>query len=317
MAQDGQAFSMKKGIGGTLSSLTSGVAKKATGLAGSTKATFDKSTTAVLEAIDQNGNGEIDIEDVIILGLKTPGVRISRSDFLRQEFFKRYPKATIDDAVAYNPAHAGIPLEEIDEIADSVIQLERVRVSGIATALGAPGGIAMAATIPADIAQYYGHMLRATQELLYLYGFPEIDLTEKKHTLDSETMGILIICLGIMYGAAGANNALKIMAKALAVGVEKKIINAALTKGAIYPIVKSIATWFGKNMTKQIFAGFFKKAIPVIGGALGGGITYLSFKPCCDKLKASLRNTILSNPNIECKENVIDIDEFIVIDSEE
>ncbi len=70
-------------------------------------------------------------------------------------------------------------------------------------------------------------------------------------------------------------------------------------------------------MTKQIFAGFFKKAIPVIGGALGGGITYLSFKPCCDKLKASLRNTILSNPNIECKENVIDIDEFIVIDSEE
>ncbi len=118
MAQDGQAFSMKKGIGGTLSSLTSGVAKKATGLAGSTKATFDKSTTAVLEAIDQNGNGEIDIEDVIILGLKTPGVRISRSDFLRQEFFKRYPKATIDDAVAYNPAHAGIPLEEIDEIAE-------------------------------------------------------------------------------------------------------------------------------------------------------------------------------------------------------
>ena len=89
----------------------------------------------MIEAIDQNGNGEIDIEDVIILGLKTPGVRISRSDFLRQEFFKRYPKATIDDAIAYNPAHAGIPLEEIDEIADSVIQLERVRVSGIATAI--------------------------------------------------------------------------------------------------------------------------------------------------------------------------------------
>ena len=34
-------------------------------------------------------------------------------------------------------------------------------------------------------------------------------------------------------------------------------------------------------------------------------------------MKASLRNTILSNPNIECEENVIDIDEFIVIDSEE
>ena len=55
-------------------------------------------------------------------------------------------------------------------------------------------------------------------------------------------------------------------------------------------------------MTKQIFAGFFKKAIPVVGAVLGGGITYLSFKPCCDKLKASLQNTILSNPDYQNSE---------------
>ena len=50
-------------------------------------------------------------------------------------------------------------------------------------------------------------------------------------------------------------------------------------------------------MTKEVFAGFFKKAIPIVGGVLGGGITYLSFKPCCDRIKKSLRDTILSNPN--------------------
>lgn len=55
-------------------------------------------------------------------------------------------------------------------------------------------------------------------------------------------------------------------------------------------------------MTKQIFAGFFKKAIPVVGGVLGGRIPYLSFKPCCDKLKASLQNTILSNPDYQNSE---------------
>ena len=49
-------------------------------------------------------------------------------------------------------------------------------------------------------------------------------------------------------------------------------------------------------MTKQVFAGFFRKAIPVVGGILGGSITYLSFKPCCDRLKDSLKNTILSDP---------------------
>ena len=50
-------------------------------------------------------------------------------------------------------------------------------------------------------------------------------------------------------------------------------------------------------MTKEVFAGFFKKAIPVVGGALGGAITYATFKPCCVKLKECLRDTLLSNPH--------------------
>ena len=104
---------------------------------------------------------------------------------------------------------------------------------------------------------------------MYLYGFPAIDLEEKGQVLDSETMNILIICLGVMYGAAGANNALKRMAKALAAGVEKQLLRKALTKGTIYPIVKSIAKWFSVKMTKEVFAGFFKKAIPVVGGVKG------------------------------------------------
>ena len=50
-------------------------------------------------------------------------------------------------------------------------------------------------------------------------------------------------------------------------------------------------------MTKEVFSGFFKKAIPVAGGIIGGGITYFSFKPCCDRLKDSLMDTALSNPH--------------------
>lgn len=38
-------------------------------------------------------------------------------------------------------------------------------------------------------------------------------------------------------------------------------------------------------------------------------ITYLSFKPCCDKLKDSLRDTLLSNPEYHpTKEETIIID---------
>ena len=59
-------------------------------------------------------------------------------------------------------------------------------------------------------------------------------------------------------------------------------------------------------MTKEIFAGFFKKTIPIVGGVIGGGITYATFKPCCERLKNTLRETRLSNPNYDDK-NLEDI----------
>lgn len=180
-----------------------------------------KSKDSIVNVIDANGNCEIDIEDFIIIGLKTPGIKVDRKDFLKKELFKNYPQDTIDDAIAYTPAHAKIPSNEIDRIADEVIKYERNCVSGISAALGVPGGFAMAATVPADIAQYYGYMLRAAQKLMYLYGFPQIDTEERNQKFDSETMNTLIICLGVMYGVQGANTALKAMATALGKGVEK------------------------------------------------------------------------------------------------
>lgn len=273
------------------------IASKSTVVAKKTTETVVKSKEVIFNSIDQNGDGEIGIDDVIIMGLKTPGIKINRETYLRKEFFKKFPEDVIDVAIETNPMKAGIPQKEIEKIVDEVIKYERVCVSGISAALSAPGGAAMVATIPADIAQYYGYMLRATQKMLYLYGFPEIDLEEKGQVIDTETMNMLIICMGVMYGVAGANNALKSVAKALGNGVEKQLMKKALTKGTIYPIVKSVSKWFGVRMTKEIFTGFFKKAIPVIGGAIGGGLTFASFKPCCDKLRTVLQDTMLSNPN--------------------
>ena len=300
-------------LGKAATTAADSVGKTAVAVADKTKEVATKSQQAILGAIDQNGNGEIDIEDVIVMGLRVPGIRIDRAAFLQKELHMKCTQEQIDDAIAHNPLHAKIPLEVIDKIADEVIKYERACVSGISTALGMPGGVAMVATIPADIAQYYGYMLRATQKLMYLYGFPAIDLEEKGQTFDTETMNVLIICMGVMYGAAGANNALKAMAKALAAGVEKQLLRKALTKGTIYPIVKSVAKWFSVKMTKEVFAGFFKKAIPVVGGVIGGGITFLSFKPCCDKLKTSLQNTMLSNPNYQLTEEE---DDLVILDAD-
>lgn len=266
----------------------------------SAKGAFSKVKVSIAEkataALDANGDGVIDIQDIIILAVKAPGIHITRASFLRNELFKNYSPKIVEDAVMRTPALAGIPSDEIDRIADEVIKYERTCVSGISVALGIPGGAAMAATIPADILQYYGYTLRAIQKLLYLYGFPEIDADEDGIKLDSETVNRIIICMGVMNGVAGANNAIKGLAKALAQGVEKKLLSAALTKGTFYPFLKSTMKWFSVNLTKDIFAGSVKKAIPVVGGLVGGGITFFSFKPCCMKLKEALSDTLLSNP---------------------
>ena len=160
-------------------------------------------------------------------------------------------------------------------------------------------------------------MLRTAQKLMYLYGFPQIVTDEEETQIDSATMNLLIIAMGVMFGVAGANNAIKAMAKALGTGVQKQLMKQALTKGTVYPIVKGVAKWFGVRMTKEIFTGFFKKAIPVVGGVVGGGITYASFKPCCDRLKDNLKDTKLSNLNHEENEEETEIYDAIVTEVDE
>lgn len=294
-----------------LQGFASGVQSTAITAADKTKAVAGKAQEAVLKEIDANGNNRIDIEDFIIHGLRLPWVHVDREDFLRKELTKRYPAEVVDEAVAFNPMRAGIAREDADKIADEVIKFERNCVTSMSAALGTPGGAAMIATIPADMLQYHGYMLRALQKLMYLYGFPPIIVSEKGQQFDAETMNLLVVGLGTMYGVAGANNALKVVARALGSGVEKKLLNTALTKGTIYPIVKSVAKWFNVKMTKDVFAGFFKKAIPLVGSAIGGGITFMSFKPCCDRLKNALRDTQLSNPQYHATQEERELEEQI------
>lgn len=237
----------------------SNVKEKAIDAGNKIKDITTSSTKKVYDVMDVNNDGNVDIEDIIILGLKTDGIKINREDFLRKEFTKNYPEDIIEKAIELTPAKAGISLNEINEIANHVIQFERNCVSGISTALGMPGGIGVVATIPADIIQYYGYMLRTMQKLMYLYGFPQINVEEANNTFDSETINVMTLCLGVMYGVAGANNAIKAMAKALGTGVQKQLMKKALTKGTIYPIVKSVSKWFGVKMTKEVFQDFLKR----------------------------------------------------------
>lgn len=245
-------------------------------------------------------------EDVITQAMKLPFVKIDRAQFLRKELIKYYPENIVQKAIEYNPAYAGIERAKINEIAEQVINYETNSVSAVSFAAGMPGGISIIATVPADIAQYFGFILRIMQKLAYLYGFEEFEL--KDDQISDDTMNRIMIFLGVMYGVQGATTGIRIIAKAAADKISKTLAQKALTKTAIYPIVKKIAQAVGITMTKQIFAESVSKAVPIVGGVVSGGLTYATFKPLSYNLQLDFRKLKLSDPKFYRKEKpVIDL----------
>ena len=160
------------------------------------------------------------------------------------------------------------------------------KVSAISFVSGLPGGVAMFGTVPADLAQYSGHILRILQKLIYLYGWEELIPEDGK--LDDETNNMLTLFVGVMFGANGAATTITKVSAGAAQQASKKLASKALTKGMIYPIVKKVSKAIGVKMTKEIFAKGVSKVIPIVGGVVSGGITYVTYKQMAYKLKRYL-----------------------------
>ena len=252
--------------------------------------------TQELASFASNKISEIEVspQDVMTCALQVPGVKIERSEFLFKELIKYYPEEQVLKSISSNPASTGIPRDKINEIADQVIEYETNKVSAISFAAGIPGGFVMAATIPADVAQYFGFLLRVMQKLAYLYGFQEFELNE--NSISDDTMNQLLIFFGVMFGVTAANQGVKIIAETAGNKISRTLAQKALTKTTLYPIVKKVATTLGFKMTKDVFAKSVSKVVPVVGGAVSGGLTYLTFKPCAIKLKDNLKSLNLSDP---------------------
>lgn len=243
--------------------------------------------------MDKKEIKQIDFNKLLQSSLKLPLVHIDRDEFLEKELSKYCDSKIVKIAVENNPAYAGISSKIIDHIAKSSINYETLKVSTISFAAGIPGGFTMAASIPADITQYYAHILRIIQKLAYIYGWQS--LIEKDKTIDDETSQILTLFTGVMFGVKGATSVVTKISSSIAQKVGKTLSQKALTKGVIYPIVKKTATMIGVKMTKDIFAKSVSKVIPVVGGVVSGGITFASYKPMSVKFKKYLEKLDLAN----------------------
>ena len=221
---------------------------------------------------------------VLVSASQLPGVSINRNKYLAGALNKHFSPEVITMAIETSPAAAGITPEDLGAIADASIRYEATKVTALSAASGIPGGLAMAGTVPADLAQYFAHVLRISQKLAFLYSWENL-FTGTEEEIDDETKNLLILFIGVMFGANEATDAIAKISQSAAAAAAKKIPQKALTKGVVYPVVKKVAGYLGVKMTKDVFAKGVSKAIPIIGAIISGGITLATYTPMCMKLK--------------------------------
>lgn len=208
--------------------------------------------------------------------LKVPGIKVDRDKFLKKQFVG---EDNIDEILRLGPKKAKISSKRIKELAQGIANYHTTLAAGASFAAGLPGGWWLAATVPADISQYYGNCLIGAQKIAYLYGFPDIE-----DCSDMSKNVILMALLVIMIGEGGANLGKQVLSRH-AGKIAERILAGGGTKTFFYKFINEAAKKLGYNqLTKRGATEVLKKSIPIIGGFINGGITLVSSKLAFKKL---------------------------------
>ena len=213
--------------------------------------------------------------------VKLPVVKVDRSKFLVDKFSKLLDPKDIPRLLEEGPT-ALLSQDILDKVADSCIKDNVLMASGTSVLAGIPGGLALAITIPTDVAQFYAFSLKLAQELGYIYGYD--DLWASRNELSEEAKNTLLLYLGVMLGVNGAGALLRSSGVTVAKHVMTTVPQKAVAKAGWYPILKKVMKIFGVTLTRRGLAKGMGKAIPILGGVISGGLTYATMKPMGERL---------------------------------
>lgn len=249
---------------------------------------------------------ELALENIITSAVQIPGVKVNRSKFLAEVFAGE--GYSIQDILDLGPIASEVPQDKINSIANKLI-LKRTSQSSLASfAAGIPGGLAMAATIPADVLQFFGMALRLAQELSYLYGAQ--DLWQDSQIDDERVKNQLLLYCGVMFGVSGAVSGVRILSTQIAKTTLKKLPQKALTKTFWFPIIKQIGKAIGIKVTKSTVAKGVSKVIPVIGGVISGSLNFASMMPMAHRLQAAFDSASFGYTEEDLEKDIIEIEKI-------
>ncbi len=249
---------------------------------------------------------EFSLEDIIANLLSIPGVRVDRTEFLTKMF--NDDDVDVEEVVDKGPVDAGITRERIEELADKLIAMRTTQSSIASFTLGIPGGVAMVASVPSDVTQFFGMALRLAQELSYLYGAES--LWDDGEVDEDKVKTEFILYCGVMFGVAGAAHGIRVLTAQIAKTTEKRLVQKALTTTVWYPILKQICKAVGVNMTKNIAAKGVSKIIPVVGGVISGALNFASMMPMAKRLHEELDKAAFDYSIEEYEADLIFVEEF-------
>lgn len=249
---------------------------------------------------NHNIDKEVVLENVITGAVQIPGVKVDRRKLLAEVFASQdFP---IQDIIDLGPIQANVPKETLSRLANKLI-LTRTGQSSIASFVaGIPGGLAMAATVPLDVLQFFGMALRLAQELSYLYGAD--DLWQNGELDDEKVKNQLLLYCGVMFGVSGAVSGVRVLTTQIAKTTLKKLPQKALTKTFWYPMIKQIGKAVGVKVTKSTVAKGISNAIPVIGGVISGGMNFASMIPMANRLLNALESASFDYTEEELEEDI-------------
>ncbi len=233
----------------------------------------------------------LSLTGVISAAIQIPGVKVNRNVFLSEQF-KDASSEQLEAILSVGPVEAGCSKKELRKIACRLVQKKTLLSTSASFLAGIPGGLTMAATIPADMLQFYAVAMGMAQEISYLYGAGDLwsgDILDEEKVTNQ-----LILYCGVMLGSSGAVQTIRLLSSSLAKQALKKLPQQALTKTFYYPIVKSIAKAVGGKMTKEVFAKGVSKVVPIIGGVVSGGITFATLRPMGMRLVDTLEEAHFS-----------------------
>ena len=245
---------------------------------------------------------------VLATVLKMPGVKVDRVAFLRKELRPYCNQSRLQMLGSVRP-YTVVSEQVIDKLAKQCVRSHTALATATSAVVGLPGGLAMAATMPVDLVQYFYHVFVLSQKLAYLYGYPDFfaeweensealdanganesnGFNETQESLENPAIDLLTIFMGVMMGAPVAEKGIAELSKAVAESAVTRLPRVALTKTAVFPIAAQIAKMVGSKYTKQSFTKGVGRFIPLAGGLFSGGLTLYTFRKGANRLRRQLR----------------------------